>query len=388
MTRYLTRIALASSIALAAVGCEKDDADALAVDDDATDLEARGPRGTLMNVNPGFEGGLRGWQVYEAPSIAGPAIIQVLDNGQSRFHDKQLFMRLPKAATNNQSQYINIGQYLELSSRKRYRYSAHVKWVNKGQTRLPSAIVSAWAQNPDGTYNGKDFFITEGDEYSYISFEFTPNQTGKAFCYMSLLTHQQGFANTDIYVDAFRIEEIGDATSDADPRPAGENLLANSSFGDGFAGWTPTYWNPRKVAGLDRYLVGGGGDERMRLTLPGARGNTLLNNTWTGVYQKVTLYAGNTYEISAMVDRVVPDARQYPTIVNVYAYKPATQAGPEAWVGSVDYKFNRADRHRYSQTITPTETTAYQITTRVFGWGNDGRPVKVDLDDIQVTRVK
>lgn len=342
----------------------------------------------LMNFNPGFERGLEGWSVYENPRIANDAIVRVEANSQARFGDRHLFMRLPASAKLNQSEYIHVGQRLKLSNRKRYRYSAHVKWVNP-QNSLPSAIVSLWARNVgDGSYNGKDVWIRSGDNYQFIEFEFTPNQSGEVFCYVSLLTHQNGFDNTDIYVDALRIEEIGEAASDTDPRPTGQNLLANSSFDQGLEQWRPTQNNPQGVGGLTRSLIAPDGDRKLRLSLPKAASTTLLNQTWTGVYQQVTLYAGNQYELAATVDRVVPQGTEYPTIVNMFAYKPATQQSDEAWLGSVDYKFNRAEPHPYSQVISVTETTNYIITARVFGWGNDGHPLTVDLDNITLKRVK
>ena len=50
----------------------------------------------------------------------------------------------------------------------------------------------------------------------------------------------------------------------------------------------------------------------------------------------------------------------------------------------MDDRFTRTDRHTYRQTFTPTETTDYHITVRVFGWGNSGTPVEVLLDDVSL----
>ncbi|QLE02459.1 hypothetical protein HX109_13160 [Galbibacter sp. BG1] len=341
----------------------------------------------LLNTNPGFEEGLTGWSTYKAPSIANDAIIRVDNNGNAKFGNKHLFMRLPASATINGSEYINLGQTLNLSSTKRYRYSAWVKWANPNNS-LPSAIISIWARNQDGSYNGQDVWITDGNDYKYLTFEFTPNETGNVFCYISLLTHQNGFDNTDIFVDALRIEEIGDAIVDVDPRPANQNLLSNSFFSQDFANWTTTSYNPHNVSGLNKFIVNDNGNKRMRLELPGASNNTYLNETWIGAYQEVTLYAGNKYVLEANIDRVVPDALQYETIVNLYALKPETPNSPRAWLGDVDYKFNKSENHFYSQVISPTETTTYNITARVFGWANEGNPVSVNFDNIKVKRIE
>ena len=347
---------------------------------------AKAKTGILKNEDPGFEHhGLDKWDVFEPNSIAQKAIVRVDENGKSRFHDKHLFMRLPAIATDNQKQYISVGQYLPLSCKKKYRFSVHVKWANPNNG-LPSAIISLWARNPDGTYNGKDEWIYDGNNYKYLNFEFTPNETGSVFCYIALLTHQKGFKNTDILVDALRIEEIGDAEFEEDPRAFNQNLLKNSDFENNFASWQNTQSNPNNVGGLNKDIVSINDDKKMRLILPSAPSNTYLNNTWTGVFQKVTLYAGNTYELSANVNRIEPDRRQYETIVNLYTYKPKTTISDESWLGSVDYKFNKRGSHPYSKTIRPNETTTYHITARVFGWGNEGRPVAVDLDDIEIKR--
>ena len=220
------------------------------------------------------------------------------------------------------------------------------------------------------------------------TFEFTPNSTGNVSCYIGLLTHQDGFDNTDILVDSFRIEEIGDAVIDADPPPRQHEPARQLETSPPIS---PT--GPRRitthnnVTGLNRSIVTVSGNKKMRLELPAAASTTYLNNTWTGVYQTITLYAGNAYTISIRLDRILPAATEYDTIFNFYVYKPATSGSGQAWLGAVDYKFNRADEHVYTRTISPTETTTYHVTARVFGWGNDGRAFKVNVDDIELKRV-
>ena len=66
--------------------------------------------------------------------------------------------------------------------------------------------------------------------------------------------------------------------------------------------------------------------------------------------------------------------------------KPETQGASAHWLGSVDYKFNRSDSHVYSQQFTPLVTGEYHVTIRVFGWGNNGRPLKVQFDDVVLRR--
>ena len=102
--------------------------------------------------------------------------------------------------------------------------------------------------------------------------------------------------------------------------------------------------------------------------------------------QNVKLYAGNTYELSAEMDRILPEGEEYKTIVNLYAYRPAREGVEESWLGSVDYKFNKSERHTYRQQFIPSVTAEYQITIRVFGWGNEGRPLKVLIDNVSLNK--
>lgn len=125
----------------------------------------------------------------------------------------------------------------------------------------------------------------------------------------------------------------------------------------------------------------------MHMELPCSEDHLYLNSTWTGLFQELILYTGNVYQIEAEVERLVPDSTKYPTIINIYAYKPGSPDSPPVWLGSVDYKFNRSDRHIYSRRIKPTETAVYQIVFRLFGWGNEGKPVMVNVDNIKVVRI-
>ena len=333
---------------------------------------------TLVNQNADFEKGLNGWIVYKGPGIQKSGIVE-LKNSSGAFKSKHVYMRLPANATDNQTQYVKLGQYLQLRKDKKYRYSVDVKWINP-KNKLSSAIISIWTKDTKNTFNGKDVWIKDSQKQT-LSFDFSPNVDGQVDCYISLLTHQEGFDNTDILIDNFKIEELGAIAVDNDPRPK-ENLISNGSFNKQLLNWYDTSNNPQKVNGLAKKL----NDESLLLELPQASNNTLLNNTWTGVYQSVKLYAGNTYIISAEIDRLVPDKTQYPTIINIFAYKPEENSRKEAWLGSVDYKFNKSEKHIYSQEITPSVTTNYLITARVFGWGNEGRPLKVKVDNISLIR--
>lgn len=332
----------------------------------------------VINQNSNFEKGLENWICYFGPGIKQTARIEVKQNSDE-FKSKHVFMRLPANATDNQTQYVKLGQYLELSKDKKYRYSVSVKWLNPNN-KLSSAIVSVWTKDGKNTFNGKDVWLKD-NKVQNLSFDFSPSINGQVDCYISLLTHQEGFDNTDILIDNLKIEELGEVTKETDPRSK-INLISNSSFDKEFMNWHDTSYNPNKVKGLVKKLDA----KALQLELPSAPNNTLLNNTWTGVYQTIKLYAGNTYTLSAEIDRLIPDKTQYPTIINIFAYKPEENGRKEAWLGSVDYKFNKAEKHTYAQEITPSVTTDYLITVRVFGWGNEGRSLKVSVDNIRLFR--
>ncbi|MCM8531281.1 MAG: hypothetical protein NE330_08995 [Lentisphaeraceae bacterium] len=335
--------------------------------------------GEAINQNPNFENGLKAWVVYKGTGIGKTAKVE----HRSTSGENKVFMRLPKEATLNQSQYVKIGQYLRLSKNKKYSYKARVKWLNPSN-KLSSAIVSAWCFDAQKAYNGQDVWVKNG-KVTDIEFEFSPNATGVVDCYLALLTHQEGFDNTDIEIHSISISEIGAVAKVKDPRPRRENLILNGGFDESLNHWFKTSYNPLNVNGLEARVISKG-DPRLHLELPSASSNTKLNNTWSGYFQTVKLYAGNTYILSASVDRVIPQNKQYPTILNMFAYKPKTDLSAESWLGSVDYKFNRSDKHQYSQEISPTETTEYMITVRVFGWGNEGRPFVVNVDNITLKR--
>ena len=350
--------------------------------------------GRLLNRNPGFERGLADWQVYVAPRIAATATVRAERGANARHGAGYLRLRLPREAQDNQRDYVRVGQRVPLAAGTLYRYRASVRWNNPGN-RLPSAIVSAWVRYADGSYAGVDRWLEDARGadggwpdarrgYRTIDFLFSPSRDGVAEAYVSLLTHQDGNLDaTEVLVDAFRVEEIGPLGVDPDGREG--NLLVDGGF-DGGRGarpgpdWLVTESNPLGVAELDARLVGEGPARRLRLALPAAGSPDRLNGTWSGLYQNVVLHRGVRYRLSLAVDRRLPDGNA-PSILNVFAYKGFGET-PETWLGPVDYKFTRTDRHPYCAELAPIETAVYQVTTRLFGWGNEGRQIELDVDDL------
>ena len=222
----------------------------------------------IVNLNSDFEKGLKDWVSYKGPGIQKSAVIE-LRKADVEFKSKHVFMRLPSNATDNQTQYVKLGQYLQLKQGKKYRYSVDVKWLNP-QNKLKSAIISVWTKDAKNTFNGKDVWLKDSKKQT-LSFDFSPSADGQVDCYISLLTHQEGFDNTDILIDNLKITEIGSVVKNTDPRPK-KNLLINSSFDSGFSNWNESTHNPLKVKGLIKSLDNG----KLNLELPSANNNTDL----------------------------------------------------------------------------------------------------------------
>ncbi|MGL5819894.1 MAG: carbohydrate binding domain-containing protein [Phycicoccus sp.] len=358
-------------------------------DSAATTAGARAASGTSLTANSGFEKGSSDWTIYEASSIKAQAVVAPV-TGTAYAGKGSMRLLLPKQAQNNQRDYISIGQSLKLDPRKRYEVSVKVRWLNPGNT-LPSAIISAWSRNADGSYGGEDRWITEKeaatapDGWVTIAYNFTPTSRDPAFVYLSLLTHQNGNSDaTDVLIDDFTVVETSAAPYDPDGRTG--NLLGNGDFEAGSgtsisAPWTKTEWNPTRAGGLSSTVVGAG-DRQVRLTLPGSSNPNLLNNTWTGVRQPVRLNAGVTYEYCADIDRVKPSDHRA-TILNMYAFKDVTST-PRSWVGSIDYKFADPEPHRHCQRFVAPETATYEMTLRDFGWGQAGLANEVLIDNVSL----
>lgn len=338
---------------------------------------------SCLNKNSDFNSGLSDWQIYKGPGIEETAKVETRAPSEA-FDSRHLFIRLPSNSKDNPTQYVKVGQYLRLSKSRRYRYTVDAKWLNS-ENSLNSAILSVWiSEQESGTFAGKDVWLRSETKQT-LTFDFSPTTDGIVDCYLSLLTHQDGFDNTDILIDNFEIQDVGPLLVEDDPRPR-ENLVVNGDFENGLKSWHETLNNPHRVTGLEKGLINEGVNNTLELELPGSEDPDYLNDTWLGLYQPVKLYAGNTYTISAKIERSIPERSQYPTIVNLYAMKPENHGEPAHWLGSVDYKFNRNDLHVYSQQFTPLVTGEYRVTIRVFGWGNKGRPLKVKLDNIDLRR--
>lgn len=346
----------------------------------------------LLNTNPGFEAGLSGWRVYNpVAALGGQVSIQTTPLAGFTVGGQHLVMTLPRTATDNYTQYMTVGQDLALSTQRRYRFSVRLKWDNKGAADAPArAIVSTWVRHADGSYSGKDLFIDTADARTY-SFEFTPSVDGASHAYVGLLTNIEGPRTTRVLAEAFRVEDLGPAAYEPDGRTG--NLVqdpgfeSTSTLSPQQGTWRLTEYDPTGAGGLDSTIAIASTGHRLRMRLPASSDPDALNNSWTGAYQSVRLYAGNTYELSADIDREVPEA-VVDTIINVYLYRAPTVAGdsPE-WLGDIDYVIDSGAQRRYTQRIRVVRTGLYQLTFRNFGWAQNGRGSVAAVDNVRLVRV-
>jgi hypothetical protein len=353
----------------------------------------------LLNANPGFEEGLAGWAVHNPPDLVPGGVVELVDAPISgfTFGQRHVRMRLPESARDNYTQYINLGQAVKLSPKKRYQFCITLKWTNAGSPGAPrQAVVSTWVRDPAGAFSGSDVFLTGPEIHPHV-FEFSPKTEGESFCYVALNTNIEGPRVTEIILDRFRIEELGDVGVEPDDRDGDLLAQKNPGFEDGLTHWTRTENNPHRAPTLACELVPGPErrGQRLRLTLPSAtaeEGPDHYNETWTGVYQTVRLFGGHTYRLSALVDRLSPREDGPRTILNFYAFRPAlektTGTAAPVWLGSIDHPFTTASPHRASQLLRVTETADYQITARLFGWAQNGQGAVVEIDDFVLERLE
>ena len=303
---------------------------------------------------------------------------------------RQMYLKLPEEAKINYEDQLSLFQDISnLKTDKVYAVEAQVKWLNP-ENDLPSAIVSFWAKNPDNSFRGKDFAITDGNGYKKIRFEFTPSQMGTTRFFLGLFTHVNGnIDDTEIYVDNYKVTEIGDVSSGLDTRKG--NLLRDGGF-DNYTptksfnpnGWTYTVESP--VPGLTQSIQTVNQNELLRLELPKAKNRKDENNTSvTGVYQNVNLIGGQTYEISADFRRKELDrfGSRENSIVQLMTYRKLTN-GEELFLGPIDVELTNNNLVSKNFTIVAPESGQYTTLVRLAGWGNEGNGVVVDVDNVSL----
>lgn len=346
--------------------------------------------------NPGFEEPLDGtnWIVgkkgrvndYDSKVEKVAYIEDVPGEGQ------QIHLKLPKEAQDNYGDQLAIFQDLDnLQTDKIYTVEAKVKWVNP-ENKLPNAIVSFWAKNPNNTFRGQDFVITDGNGYQNLRFEFTPDEVGTTRFFLGLFTHIDGnIDDTEVLVDDYKVTEIGEIASGNDSRQG--NLLSDGNFGTydtkpiwpvNREGWRKTVSSDSE--GLNQSIMNVEGNELLRLELPKAKNYKDENNSeFTGVYQKVELVGGQSYQMSANFQRLGLDkfAQKEDSIVQFMVYRERDN-GEELFLGPIDVVLENNNSTFKNFDLIAPDSGDYTIMVRLAGWANEGNGVTVAVDNVNL----
>ena len=305
----------------------------------------------------------------------------------------QMYLKLPQEAKVNYEDQLSIFQDVSgLQTDKVYAVEARVKWLNP-DNKLPSAIVSFWAQNPDKSFRGKDFTITDGNGYKNLRFEFTPSQEGTTRFFLGLFTHINGnIDDTEIHVDNYKVTEVSNVPQGQDSRQG--NLLGDGGF-DAYnaqpntwasdsEGWSYTTESP--VPGLEQSVINANGDRKLRLELPKAWGNKdRFNTSVTGVYQTVDLVGGQSYQLSADFQRIDLDrfADRENSIVQFITYRERDN-GEELFLGPIDVELDSNGMLSRKFDIVAPDSGNYTVLVRLSGWANEGNGVVVEVDNVRL----
>jgi hypothetical protein len=348
---------------------------------------------SLLN-NSGFDLALDGtnWLVGKTGKVRdydqNVESVAHIDNvaGQGR----QMYLKLPEEAKINYQDQLSLFQDVSgLKTDRVYAVEARVKWLNP-ENNLPSAIVSFWAKNPDNSFRGQDFIITDGNGYKNLRFEFTPSQIGSTRFFLGLFTHVNGNTDdTEIYVDDYKVTEIGELPKGLDTRKG--NLLSDGGFDNYLVqpranqnGWSYTVESP--VSGLKQSVINLNGNKKLRLELPKAwDGNEQFNRSVTGVYQNVNLVGGHTYKLSADFQRTTFNqfSSQQDSIAQLIMYRKRP-TGEDLFLGPIDVKLTNNNLISKNFSILAPDSGNYTILVRLAGWGNEGNGVAVNVDNVRL----
>jgi hypothetical protein len=303
---------------------------------------------------------------------------------------QQMYLKLPEEAKINYQDQLSLFQDVSgLKTDKVYAVEARVKWLNP-ENNLPSAIVSFWAKNPDNSFRGQDFIVTDGNDYKNLRFEFTPSQIGSTRFFLGLFTHVNGNTDdTEIYVDDYKVTEIGELPKGLDTRKG--NLLSDGGFDNYVAqpranqnGWSYTVESP--ISGLRQSVINLNGNKKLRLELPKAwDSNEQFNKSVTGVYQNVNLVGGHTYQLSADFQRTAFNqfSSQQDSIAQLIMYRKRPN-GEDLFLGPIDVKLTNNGSISKNFSILAPDSGNYTILVRLAGWGNEGNGVAINVDNVRL----
>ena len=375
---------------------------------------------TLKSQNPSFEQnpsgmpsgpGGRFWslrQVVGRPPNTLPPI-QFLRNAQrARTGTGYAVLNLWAGAVF--PSFVRLGQPVRLQKQYLYRVQMWVR-VDSGTVigGTEGAIVSTFCEETNGGgFIGKDSNLDavsgfiKGD-YSRLSFDIV-GDGGVWDCTVALLG-QPTLVPLEVRmsVDDFRITELRALPN----RNLRGNVLKDSGFSGPLAppNYTPDgqielltdEWQKDFFIGVadEPFLRGSGGQRALVCQLPPIRSREILE--FTGVVHRVSLVAGQRYELSIQYTREEP--RQKPagvavTIFNYYVRLPGGAGGlvrqtEGLLLGAVDVRVGDNPTGTSAIRFTAPVRGTYEVVLKLSAYGNEGIPgvYRMSFDNARLTRI-
>lgn len=288
-----------------------------------------------------------------------------------------------------------FGQFLNLQNLVQYQVDLYVR-VDVGVAS--GTIVSAFCENRvTKAFVGKDTTILTapggGSPGSYVKSQYSKisyNVVGDGnqwVCYVGLLG-QPTSQYRELSVDDFSLCEVQTLPP---PNPPSTNVITDPVFDGSLAPWnypppgrlvlTGNGWQEIYPFGFSpRPEIRPTGTKRLVLRMPGNRGNF----DFSGVVQKVSLVAGQKYQLSINYNRENPiDVPQNAnaTVFNYYVRLPDSTgpSGPVKFTegtlfGSVDVLLPKDDPPFGTASSTfaaPVQSNDYEVVLKINAYGNE-----------------
>lgn len=369
---------------------------------------------TVISKNPSFEqdisGGNQGpggrfWNIRQPPGVTAASLQFLRDRAKARTGTGLLSLRLQAGAVF--PSFVRVGQSVTLKNRYRYRVTLWVR-VDAG-TRIGGnvgAVVSTFCEAKNtGVFVGKDSTVdaTPGfrkQDYTRIQFDVVGN--GAVWdCTVALLGQPSAQPlPIRLSVDNFSVLEIRMLPN---PGLTRANRLRDGGFNGPLA--PLNYVNgqlviPGNLWQADYFfsvatpptLEGSGPAKKLALELPTKSSRQVLE--FTGVVQKVTLRAGQQYELAVRYTRVDPQPTSLPfTLFNYYLRLPGTVGGlirqtEGLLMGLVDVRVTSATGVTSVRFIAP-RGGVWQIVLKVSAYGNERvtGPYRLTFDNARLTSI-
>jgi hypothetical protein len=346
--------------------------------------------------DPGFEsiptGGLaasgkaKGWEVQKTgrDSIQEKLIVEGHDDASLAKSGKRcISLSIPENTVG--FEFVTVGQRIHLKAECEYEASVWVRWPDGPETapadtkpspKTPSAIVSFWARDRDGTghFSGRDDWLFDR-KWRRLTFRFRPPHLDQpTLVYVSLLPNQKPAATT-ILLDDFQLEELGTSTGREERTGS---ILGDSDFSKQDVERISPPWHFANMGGAGiAAKIGKKDDERwISLTMDEKTSNFESAQMW----QHIALQKDGRYRISCRMRWDNFDQESPQPIVNYGIFHEKSRT----WYGPVDQVLKKTgDWHTYEFDHIPTSSGPWKLYVQLNGWGNFSNGVRVSVDDFK-----